>query len=45
MRKLLACLALIAFTGLVIAQDAVKKETNLLEGDWTMMSGTANGVM
>jgi uncharacterized protein (TIGR03067 family) len=43
MRKLLACLALIAFTGLVIAQDAVKKETNLLEGDWTMMSGTANG--
>ena len=43
MRLTGACLAIVVLAGTVAAQDANKKEMSLLEGDWSMMSGQANG--
>ncbi len=43
MRKIAVCVAFFISVTVVFAQDAVKKEMTLLDGDWTMVSGTANG--
>jgi uncharacterized protein (TIGR03067 family) len=40
---LVAVLALVGALGVVGAQDAVKKEMAQLEGEWSMVSGEANG--
>ena len=43
MRKFLVFTAGLVFVGFSAGQDAVKKEMTLLEGDWSMVSGMADG--
>ena len=43
MRVIVPVIAVLVVAGVVGADDAVKKEMSLLEGDWSMVSGQANG--
>lgn len=43
MRKVGTGLAFLVIAVAAVAQDAVKKEMTLLEGEWSMVSGSANG--
>jgi uncharacterized protein (TIGR03067 family) len=44
MRLTVPVLAVLALVGAAVAQDAVKKDMAQLEGEWSMVSGEANGV-
>src|SRR5262245_43923473 len=43
MRLIAPCVAVLILAGAVAAQDANKKEMSLLDGEWSMVSGQANG--
>jgi uncharacterized protein (TIGR03067 family) len=43
MRKIVPVLAILVLESVVGAQDAVKKEMTQLDGEWSMVSGEANG--
>jgi uncharacterized protein (TIGR03067 family) len=43
MRVIVPVLTVLVFGSVVGAQDAVKKEMTQLEGEWSMVSGEANG--
>jgi uncharacterized protein (TIGR03067 family) len=43
MRLIVAAIAVLVLVSASGAQDAVKKEMALLEGEWSMVSGEANG--
>jgi uncharacterized protein (TIGR03067 family) len=43
MRKLAATIAILALVSAAAAQDAAKKDLAQLEGEWSMVSGEANG--
>jgi uncharacterized protein (TIGR03067 family) len=43
MRVIVAGIAVLVLVGVTGAQDAAKKEVTLLEGEWSMVSGEANG--
>jgi uncharacterized protein (TIGR03067 family) len=44
MRVIVTLIALVVLAGVAGAEDAVKKEMTRLEGDWSMVSGEANGM-
>jgi uncharacterized protein (TIGR03067 family) len=44
MRATIPAIAVLALVPAVIAQDAKQKEMGLLEGEWSMVSGDADGV-
>ncbi len=44
MRLFVPVMAVFVFVGASGAEDAVKKEMALLEGEWSMVSGEANGM-
>jgi uncharacterized protein (TIGR03067 family) len=43
MRKFASLFVFLVLVSTLIAQDAVKKEMMLLDGNWSMVSGSANG--
>jgi len=43
MRRTIPVIAVLALVGVAGAQDAIKKEMAQLEGEWSMVSGEANG--
>jgi uncharacterized protein (TIGR03067 family) len=44
MRVIVPVIAVLVLVGTANAQDAVKKEMSQLEGEWSMVSGEANGL-